>query len=146
MAIPAFSSPVDCTPWVTGGLWPAELASVRPETAELAEHLTIDLERIARSANNELTRLMRAGLPEAVRETEQMRIVDDARARAVRRVALTVRQLRTPKPGAGVRPPGLDTTRVMRAVSDASPGPEPERPERRGGRHRAADVPGPDLN
>jgi len=146
MAIPAFSSPVDCTPWVTGGLWPAELASVRPETAELAEHLTIDLERIARSANNELTRLMRAGLPEAVRETEQMRIVDDARARAVRRVALTVRQLRTPKPGAGVRPPGLDTTRVMRAVSDATPGPEPERSERRGGRHRAADVPGPDLN
>ena len=143
MTIPAFSSPADCTPRVTGGLWPAELSTVRPENAVLAEHLKIDLERIARSANNELTLLMRAGLPEPGREAEETRIVDDARARAVRRVALTVRQLRTPKPGAGVRPPGLDTTRIMPAVSAATPGPAPELP---GGRHRAAETPGPDLN
>ena len=146
MAIPAFSSPADCTPWVIGGLWPAELATTRPENAAFAEHLTIDLERIARSANNELTFLMRAGLPEPVREAEQAKIVDDARARAVRRVALTVRELRAAKPGVAVRPPGLDTTRVMPAVRDAPPGPEPERPGRRGGRHRAVEAPGPDLN
>jgi hypothetical protein len=140
MAIPPFSSPADCTPWVTGGLWPAELATVRPENAALAEHLRVDLERITRSANNDLTLLMRAGLPDAARRAEEARIVDDARARAERRVALTVRALRGPTPGAGPRPPGLDTTRVMPAVRDAMPDPEPERP----GRHRAAEP--PDLN
>ena len=32
LTIPAFSSPADCTPWVTGGLWPAELSSASGPT------------------------------------------------------------------------------------------------------------------
>ena len=46
LTIPAFSSPVDCTPWVTGGLWPAELSPATDETATLAKYLKDDLQRI----------------------------------------------------------------------------------------------------
>jgi hypothetical protein len=94
LKIPAFSSPVDCTPWVTGGLWPAELSTVTTETAPLVDYLKADLQRIVDSANDELTGIRRVGLADAIRQAEEARVIDGARAFAVRRVESTVRHLR----------------------------------------------------
>ncbi len=93
MSTPAFSSPTDCTPWVIGGLWPAELSTVTDETATLAEYLRTDLQRITTSANHELKIVKRAGLADAARHAAETRVIDDARARAERRVESTIRQL-----------------------------------------------------
>jgi hypothetical protein len=99
LKIPAFSSPVDCTPWVTGGLWPAELSTVTADTAPLVKYLKADLQKIVNSANEELLGIRRAGLADAVRQAEEARVINGARAFAVRRVESTVRHLRnmTPK-------------------------------------------------
>jgi Family of unknown function (DUF5631)/Family of unknown function (DUF5632) len=99
LKIPAFSSPVDCTPWVTGGLWPAELSTVTAETAPLVKYLKADLQKIVNSANEELLGIRRAGLADPVRQAEEARVINGARAFAVRRVESTVRHLRnmTPK-------------------------------------------------
>jgi Family of unknown function (DUF5631)/Family of unknown function (DUF5632) len=94
LKIPAFSSPVDCTPWVTGGLWPAELSTVTPETAPLVKYLRADLQRIVNSANEELMSIRRSGLADPLRQEEEARVIDAARAFAVRRVESTVRHLR----------------------------------------------------
>ncbi len=91
--MPAFSSPTDCTPWVIGGLWPAELSTLTDETATLAEYLRTDLQRITSSANNELSIVKRAGLADAARHAAETRVIDEARARAARRVESTIRQL-----------------------------------------------------
>ncbi len=163
LAIPAFSSPIDCTPWVTGGLWPAELATTDAETATLAAYLKADLERIARGANDELKVIERAGLPNLTRRSEEARIIDEARARAVRRVESTIRQLQTLKaeasaqrPGPGVAgpdiAPDLDMTQVIPAVmemeagSGASADVAPERRRRvaERGRHHAEPAAGED--
>jgi hypothetical protein len=100
--MPAFSSPIDCTPWVIGGLWPDELSTMTGETATVAEYLKADLQRIASSANNELKVIKRAGMADVARQAEESRVIDDARARAVRRVESTIRHLHTMK--AEVRP------------------------------------------
>ncbi len=128
LAIPAFSTPVDCTAWVTGGLWPAELSTVTAETATFAEYLKADLQRISNRANDELRIIMRAGMADSSRRAEEARVIDEARARAVRRVESTVRQLHTPKArlAAGyARPrsvgPALDDTQVLPAVADVEP-------------------------
>jgi hypothetical protein len=99
LKIPAFSSPVDCTPWVTGGLWPAELSTVTAETAPLVKYLKADLQKIVNSANEELLGIRRAGLADPTRQAEEARVINGARAFAVRRVESTVRHLRdmTPK-------------------------------------------------
>ena len=94
LKIPAFSAPLDCTPWVTGGLWPAELSTVTPQTAPLVKYLRADLQRIVNSANEELRGIRRSGLADANRQAEEARVIDDARAFAVRRVESTVRHLR----------------------------------------------------
>ncbi|CPR12781.1 putative transmembrane protein [Mycobacterium bohemicum DSM 44277] len=132
LAVPAFSAPVDCTPWVTGGLWPAELSTAGSETASLADYLRTDLERIARSANDELKVIRRAGLPDATRQAEEARVIAEARARAVRRVESTMRQLHTVRAAAGnQRPvplivgPDVDATQVIPAVTDAESPPGP---------------------
>lgn len=91
--MPAFSSPTDCTPWVIGGVWPAELAAVTDETAPLAGYLEKDLQRIVSSANKQLGMVKRAGLTQEGRQAAETRIVEEARARAVRRVESTMRQL-----------------------------------------------------
>jgi hypothetical protein len=106
LKIPAFSSPVDCTPWVTGGLWPAELSTVTADTAPLVKYLKADLQKIVNSANDELLGIRRAGLADAVRQAEEARVINGARAFAVRRVESTVRHLRnmTPKLPAEHRP------------------------------------------
>ncbi len=140
LAIPAFSPPVDCTPWVTGGLWPAELATVTTETAALAEYLKADLQRIAESANDVLKRIQRAGLVEPLRQEEETRVIEQARALAVQRVESTIRQVRSltadarprqsPQPAAGrFAGADMDTTQVIPAVSDDGSAE---------GRHRAA--------
>jgi hypothetical protein len=98
LKIPAFSSPVDCTPWVTGGLWPAELSTVTAETAPLVKYLRADLQRIVNSANEELAKIRRAGLADPIRQTEEARVIDAARAFAVRRVESTVRHVRKMRP------------------------------------------------
>jgi hypothetical protein len=128
LAIPAFSTPVDCTAWVTGGLWPTELSTVTAETATFAEYLKADLQRISNRANDELRIIMRAGMADSTRHAEEARVIDEARARAVRRVESTVRQLHTPKarvPAGYARPrsdgPGLDDTQVLPALADVEP-------------------------
>jgi hypothetical protein len=89
----AFSTTVDCTPWVTGGLWPAELSTVTAHTAPLVKHLKADLQRIVDAANEELQGIRRAGLSEGERQSKEDGVISDARAFAVKRVESTVRHL-----------------------------------------------------
>jgi hypothetical protein len=126
LKIPAFSSPVDCTPWVTGGLWPAELSTVTAETAPLVKYLKADLQKIVNSANEELSGIRRAGLDDPVRLAEEARVIKGARAFAVRRVESTVRHLRnmTPKLPAEHGPVnGADDTEKTRRFRVVVPAP-----------------------
>lgn len=116
LATPAFSSPIDCTPWVTGGLWPAELLPVTPETATLAEHLKADLQRIAQAANDELKLLKRSGMTDLSRQAAEARVIDEARGRAVRRVESTIRYLHTMR--SGPQPPAIPPPRLERSEAD----------------------------
>jgi hypothetical protein len=67
---------------------------VTADTAPLVRHLKADLQRIVNSANDELTRIRRAGLTDSARQAQEARILNDARAFALRRVESTVRHLR----------------------------------------------------
>jgi hypothetical protein len=142
LTVPAFSSPIDCTPWVIGGLWPAELSVISAENAGPAEYLRGDLQRIANSANDELKIIRRAGMADSARQAEEARVIDDARARAMQRVESAVRDLRTvttEMPAARRRPDrandfaGIDlaTTRLLPAITDE------EQPQASRARHRA---------
>jgi len=95
--MPAFSSPIDCTPWVVGGLWPAELSTITDENATLAEHLRDDLQRIISRTNDELKLIKRAGMDDGARHAAESRVIDEAHAHAVRRVESAVRHLHTMK-------------------------------------------------
>ncbi len=119
LSVPAFRTPVDCTPWVLGGLWPAELNQPSPETDSLAEYLRKDLHRIADSANQKLREINEVGLAESARQTEEARVINVARAFAVLRVESTIRHLR--QEPLGFRPEYLslgevpeEPTRVVR--------------------------------
>ena len=142
LTVPAFSSPIDCTPWVIGGLWPVELSAVSAENARLAEYLRGDLQRIANSANDELRIIRRAGMADSARQAEEARVIEDARARAMRRVESAVRDLRTvtaEMPAARRRPDhahdfaGIDLakTQVLPAIT------EEDQPQASRARHRA---------
>ena len=87
LKIPTSHSPVDCTPWVTGGLWPAELSTVTTETEPFVKYLRADLQKIVNSANEELLAIRRAGLADPTRQAEEARVINAARAFAVRRVS-----------------------------------------------------------
>ncbi|OCB22854.1 hypothetical protein A5674_25080 [Mycobacterium malmoense] len=153
LAMPAFSSPIDCTPWVIGGVWPAELSTITAENARLAEYLKADLQRIADSANEQLKIIKRAGLADLPRQAEEARIIDEARACAVRRVESTIRQLHAELAGATAgysrrqfaAPPSPegDETRVIPAVTDAGPLPHAPDTGVRRPRWRVADKPAP---
>lgn len=140
LAIPAFSSPIDCTPWVTGGLWPAELSTVTAETATLAEYLKADLQRIANGANDQLKMLKRAGMTDPARQAAEARVIEEARGRAVRRVESTIRYLHTVQSGAqrpAAAPPALEgpgadleRTQVLPAVREVDDVAEPPPPPR----------------
>jgi hypothetical protein len=132
LAIPAFSSQVDCSPWVTGGLWPAELSTPTAETGTLADYLKADLQRITDSANDALKVIKRAGMPDPVRWAEEAQVIDEARARAVRRVESTIRHLHAvkaepaaehPRPQEDERFIGPDNvdTRAIPAATDEEP-------------------------
>ena len=110
LSVPTYDNPADCTPWVIGGLWPAELETVTPRTAMIAEYLKNDLQRIANSANERIRALRHAGLPDSVRYAEQARIINVARAFAVLRVESTVRQLRSGSMTFGPDCPSLDAS------------------------------------
>jgi hypothetical protein len=124
------------------------------ETATLAEHLSADLRRIASTANNELKTIKRGGMAEAARQAEESRVIDAARAHAVRRVESTIRHLHTMNAEARAqrsrtrvagRSVGtdIDETRVIPAVTErvldlvAGPPADHDEPEASGGRHRA---------
>lgn len=94
LTIPVFDSPVDCTPWVLGGIWPVEILAATGETATLAKYLKTDLQRIASDTNEQLWNLRRAGMKDAARQATEATVINEARARAERRVESTMRQLR----------------------------------------------------
>jgi Family of unknown function (DUF5631)/Family of unknown function (DUF5632) len=123
LTIPTFTVAIDCTPWVIGGLWPAELSATTPETATLAEHLNADLQRIVRSANEELRSLRRAGLTDPSRQAAEANVVSAARARAERRVESTLRYLHNVQREAPASDPRaeLDTTQVIPTVTAEPP-------------------------
>jgi hypothetical protein len=116
---------------VIGGLWPAELSTATAENATLAEYLNADLERITSSANDELKIIRRAGMADSARQAEEARVINEARASAVRRVESTVRQLRTAAAGGRVRSPrhadddlagtDIDETQVIPAIAMLQP-------------------------
>ena len=142
---------------MTGGLWPAELTTATAESTTLAEYLKADLQRITTSANDQLKIIKRAGMPDLARRAEEARVIDEARARAVRRVESTIRSLHTVKTGAvwpdiGVAPAApavadeeqaaIEKERNNVPVADAVAGPaidQGDEPEAVEGRHRAAD-------
>jgi hypothetical protein len=135
LTVPVFDSPVDCTPWVIGGLSPAELSMITAETEAVADHLRDDLQKIARSANDELKIIRRKGMSDSVRQAEATRVIEQARARAVRRVESTLRHLQTAMPAQTSRTPARDgaaasveTTQVIPAVRDEPPAVRGERP------------------
>ena len=77
------------------------------DTAPLVKYLKADLQRIVDSANEELKGIRRAGWADSTRQAEESRVINEARAFAVRRVESTVRHLRnmkTKSPAAEYRP------------------------------------------
>lgn len=159
LEIPAFSSQIDCTPWVTGGLWPAELSTITGETAALADYLRADLQRITRTANDELKVIKRSDMTDSAREAEEARVIDEARAHAQRRVESTLRHVRAMRAEmlAGHRRPqvrqrvarsDIHETQVIPAVRDVEPAgagpadaaPAPPEPAE-GDRHEAPTAP-----
>lgn len=95
LAVPVFSPAVDCTPWVIGGRWPAELSTITAETVIPAARLKEDLQRIVDSANQELRRLRAAPIPASSRQAQEVRVLNAARGFALQRIESTVLQLRT---------------------------------------------------
>jgi Family of unknown function (DUF5631)/Family of unknown function (DUF5632) len=147
LATPVFSSFVDCAPWVIGGLWHGELATLTAENPTLASHLRADLQRIIRSANDALKLIKRAELADSVRRDHEARIIDEARANAVRRVESTIRHVRAVKAETLAEPgraqvtkrfagTNIDKTQVIPAAAGVEPAapaltdtaPEPQEP------------------
>lgn len=130
LSVPSLRSKPDCTPWVLGGLWPADLEHLTPRTEPLAEYLKRDLLRIAASANERLSAITHSDLSKQAREAEEFRVINVARAFAVLRVESTVRQLR--REPLGVAPETFGITGRHNRVIEAPPAREPAR-------HRAPD-------
>ena len=138
LSVPTHPTPPDATPWVIGGLWPAELETVTPATEVVAQHLKHDLQRIADSANERLHALRNADVPDFARRAEEVRIIETARSYAVQRVESTIRQLRAAAdefdtdPSIPVVVPVVEPTvtepepEPEPVVLQPEPGPEPE--------------------
>ena len=102
---------------------------VTAETAPLVKYLKADLQRIVNSANEELKNIRCAGLVDSTRQAEEARVINAARAFAVRRVESTVRHLHnlTSKSPTEHRPVnGVDETEKTGRFRIAPPRPEPE--------------------
>jgi hypothetical protein len=121
LTVPAFSAPADCTPWVIGDLWPAELANATGETVALAEYLNADLQRIADTANAKLQEISRGELAGSQREAAQARVVNIARAYAVLRVESTLRQLRDEPPQSQAEYLGVTSARPAEPPQPPAP-------------------------
>ncbi len=130
---------MDCTPWVLGGLWPAELQRVTSETALLAEYLKRDLQRIADSANDRLRAISEARLAAPIQQAEESRIINVARAFAVLRVESTVRQLRREPLGFHTELLSLAGPLTTSAAVVPEPESEPARSPDMGRHHRDPD-------
>jgi hypothetical protein len=128
LSVPTFRMPDDCTPWVLGGVWPAELDHLTADTAPLAEYLKRDLQRIADSANHKLRVLNETAMTPDARAAEQNRVVGDARAFALQRVASTMRQLGQQTEGDTQVLPRLVIDEPTRALPLAVTPAEPEEP------------------
>src|SRR6202012_6153364 len=95
------------------------------------DYLRATLERLAPGANEALKMLKRTGMPDSARTAAEARIIEQARARAVRRVESTMRQLHEMKAKAASgyrRPPAVeraasnhDATQVMPAIREEIP-------------------------
>lgn len=102
---------------------------VTAETAPLVKYLKADLQRIVNSANEELKNIRCAGLVDSTRQAEEARVINDARAFAVRRVESTVRHLHSLK---SKLPPehrpvnGVDETEKTARFKLAPPKQDPE--------------------
>ena len=72
---------------------PGEFSTITAETAAAADYLRADLQRIVDSANEELKAIRRGGIPQPVRQAEEARVINAARAFAVRRVESAVGHL-----------------------------------------------------
>ncbi len=165
LTVPVFSSPIDCTPWVLGGIWPPELSVISGEAVGLAESLRTDLQRIADDGNTELKILRRDTGSDSAQRANALRVIDNARARAVRRVELAVRHLHAmkherpacqPETHPAEKPGGLDLDQtqniprvtekgppvdvpgISNGVREAAPPVGDDGPEDSAGRHRAA--------
>lgn len=116
-----------------GGLWPAELATITPETAPLADYLNADLQRIAHSANEKLHAISRSDLAGPARQAAETRVINVARAFAVLRVESTVRQLHKEALDFGREYVSLNaapaSAAVLRPEVPAEPVVEPRPPE-----------------
>lgn len=115
LTVPPFNAPPDCAPWVIGGLWPVALSHRSIETESLASYLKADLHRIAHSANEDLRAIGRAGMTYSARRQAEARVIEEARALAVRRVESTLRQVRQ----ANGRTPTDHSARQPRESSNA---------------------------
>ena len=102
------------------------------DTAPLVKYLKADLQRIVDSANEELKGIRRAGWASSTRQAEESRVINEARAFAVRRVESTVRHLRNMKqklPAAEYRPiNGADEAEKTTRFKLAPPRPEATEP------------------
>jgi hypothetical protein len=130
-------------------LWPAELSTVTAETAPLIKYLKADLQRIVNSANEELNGIRRSGMADPIRQAEEARVINGARAFAVRRVESTVRHLRKMRQEipAEYRPVNrveeTEKTRLLPAVAAAQTNPPTDHsaePSPEQDRHAAAAV------
>jgi Family of unknown function (DUF5631)/Family of unknown function (DUF5632) len=102
---------------------------VTAETAPLVRYLKADLQRIVNSANEELKNIRCAGLVDSTRQAEEARVVNEARAFAVRRVESTVRHFHTigSKSPIEHRPvDGVDEPEKTPRFKLAPPQPDPE--------------------
>ncbi len=97
---------------------------VTAETAPLVKYLKADLQRIVNSANEELKNIRCAGLVDSTRQAEEARVINEARAFAVRRVESTVRHLHSLKaklPTAQQPTNGVDETEKTTRFKIAPP-------------------------
>lgn len=138
---------------------------ISTETAGLAEYLRADLQRIADAANTELKVVRQGRASASGHPADALRVIDDARARAIRRVELAAgrlhaardehpagqRETHPPEKRGGLdldmtqniprvmeKGPAVDVRRITNGVREAALAVGDDEPEDSAGRHRAA--------
>jgi hypothetical protein len=90
------------------------------ETATLAEYLRVDLQRIASSVNEDLRAIGRGAVTYPVRRAAEVRVINEARALATRRVESTMRQLSQMGQRSPIQPPRPDAVRGRMSTAHTS--------------------------